>query len=618
MKKKVLLNCLPPANIEFPSPSLSILQGYLDEYGFNSEIIYWNLLTYDVLSGYSRNPHQEINFELIPFISLLLEYGKDDQYIHKINSLLHSKVNSPFILDNFKSGSLINEIKKKLLSIIESKLNQIKEEEILLFGFTSKFQQWIPASILASIFKEKYSSVKTIIGGFSNHKECIACLKLFPQFDFGVWGEGENPLKELCSQLINGDVDVDSIPRIISRRNGHLIHSTNRQEKYLPFGKGILPNYENFFKSNGNNNSLNSFIPFETTRGCHWGRCKFCVETYGIKFRKKSPYEIISEMKILSKRYGCNRFNFLDSDTVGNNMIQFEELLDKLISLKIENDEQYEILHAEINPKGFDANLIKKMVAAGFKSVQIGFEAISETLLRKMDKKNSVADNLLFSKLSNKYGLKLSGVNIIIGIPDESESDIHESIRNLHLFRFLLDSKNFKFKKTQMELCKGSKFFKSLSDETKRKWNFNDIYNLLPKNILKDEDRFELFGFLKDYKSNFLWGYFIDLDSYYTNNYYSYRLTKLNEVVLYEEFVNDTVIKELVFNKQEYWEVLSLASDKVISILQIHKVLNDYCNNITLEKLEDIILELKTENLIYCNSDLSEIVTIIDTTRIMN
>lgn len=43
MKKKVVLNCVPPTESFLPSPALSILKSWLAINNINSSVIYWNL-----------------------------------------------------------------------------------------------------------------------------------------------------------------------------------------------------------------------------------------------------------------------------------------------------------------------------------------------------------------------------------------------------------------------------------------------------------------------------------------------------------------------------------------------------------------------------------------------
>ena len=42
--KRVILHCVPPFAVEYPSPALSVLQMWLTKHGIETSILYWNLL----------------------------------------------------------------------------------------------------------------------------------------------------------------------------------------------------------------------------------------------------------------------------------------------------------------------------------------------------------------------------------------------------------------------------------------------------------------------------------------------------------------------------------------------------------------------------------------------
>lgn len=65
---KILLNCLPPADIHTPSISLSILKKFMNENDIDTEIKYWNFLL-SPMSEYCDSEDTEVR--LLPFLSIL-------------------------------------------------------------------------------------------------------------------------------------------------------------------------------------------------------------------------------------------------------------------------------------------------------------------------------------------------------------------------------------------------------------------------------------------------------------------------------------------------------------------------------------------------------------------
>lgn len=69
---------------------------------------------------------------------------------------------------------------------------------------------------------------------------------------------------------------------------------------------------------------------------------------------------------------------------------------------------KFKIASVEIITKGLDDQLIKKMAEAGILSAQIGWESASNELLRKIDKKNTLASNLFFIKYAVINNIRVS------------------------------------------------------------------------------------------------------------------------------------------------------------------------------------------------------------------
>lgn len=122
----------------------------------------------------------------------------------------------------------------------------------------------------------------------------------------------------------------------------------------------------------------------------------------------KQPVNIGIYIRSLIKKYDVYSFGFLDNDIISNNSHRFSELLDILYDIK-NNYPHFQIVLAEIITQGIDDDIIRKMALAGFVNVQIGYESPSNNLLKKIEKKNSFASNLLFIKFANKYNINVVG-----------------------------------------------------------------------------------------------------------------------------------------------------------------------------------------------------------------
>ena len=75
----------------------------------------------------------------------------------------------------------------------------------------------------------------------------------FIQFDFALWGEGENALYELVNGLDKGSFCVEHIPNIVYRKQNEIALSGNRKVNFADLSdKDVRPDYKDFFEQIGN------------------------------------------------------------------------------------------------------------------------------------------------------------------------------------------------------------------------------------------------------------------------------------------------------------------------------------------------------------------------------
>jgi radical SAM superfamily enzyme YgiQ (UPF0313 family) len=607
---KILLNCLPPVDIHSPSISLSILKKFMVNHGFETKIKYWNF-SLSLMSEYFESEDTEIR--LLPFLSILNDRAKNTKGNNRIISLLQKlqasfKINHP----NYYS-ELLEDKKDKIFKIIQQEIKEIDTSEISLFGISAKYNQWIPAIILAEEIKKVAPNVKIIVGGFGSDNAALEAMKICPYFDFVNWGEGEYPLLKISEQIKSKTPDFSMVPRLMYREDEEIKQSATNKSEYLDFENYIYPDYDDYIDNYPDEEDIDKInIPINTTRSCHWNKCKFCDFNKGYKLRMRSPECIINEIEHLTNEYGHTTFSFVDSDTFGS-LEHFEKLLDLIIDLKYKNEEDY-MFWAEIIPNAmFTAKLMEKMAIAGFKNIFIGYDAISDTLLKKMNKSNSFSDNIFFVKHSLKNGISPI-VNVIKHVPGEKEEDIQECIDNLHFLRFYYNNSIVSFSHIYVSLVLSSmtKYYKLMSNEERHKYNKDDSSYLMPDYFSNHEDRFHLFRYEKDVKSNAEeWEKLMDIENYYKNNKFSYKIQENNGRVYYTEYCNDTEIENIVFGELEYDAILNILEDKVYSFTELHSAMTKIHPKISKAKVKVIMSNLKEAYLIYFNTDFSNIVSVI-------
>lgn len=619
--KKIILNCLPPVLTTQPILGLSVLSSYMKENGFDCEVVYWNIVLKEVMGeSYWKNVlnsqlregidtrvtrRNSLYLQLLPY---LFDYAKEIKS-RKTLKRLSALFNAQFTIEDDVTPSDVISIFEEIDGWIEKYIKSIDINDVLAFGFSAKFYQWIPALYFARKLKEVKKDIPIIIGGLADFYQASEVMKIASCFDFAVWGEGEIPLLKLANFIVNGDGEL--LNTIVKNQdtNEHTAFKSTKGKHKIP--KMIQPDHSDFlkFKSFGDD----CYITVEKSRGCSWSKCKFCALNLGYSYKEKKPEILIEEMSELSKAYESTNFCFMDNNIVGKELQDFDHFLDLLIEKQLKENVRYNIA-AEVAPKQLNSKYYEKMSIAGIKSIQVGFEALSDSLLNKMSKEHGLADNFLALKCSMKHRYALGGVNIIRGIPGETDDDVLESIENLAFMRFYLGAGTGQMKLSilNLEVYRGSRYYaKLIKTNGDTSWTSSEVGFLFP--LKEGECNYDLFSYAQPaLKHNELWKNFEDAVELYERKKFSYKIKKLDDVFYYEEYSDSQCIKSIVFQEKIYWDILQAANDSVVTLDSIYSSLND-SYTFTIDEIAEYIEQLKRQKLLYANSSYNSIVSIIDT-----
>jgi radical SAM domain protein len=619
-EKRIILNWMPPAMINLPSPAMSVLKRYLVSCNFNVEVCYWNLILFDLQSSFLpiKSIMDEEFVGLILFLNYVAVNKKDTHTYNKIRTIV--KGYKPEYIcsgDDFFDNHL-HEHANKTNKIIEDTIKNLNFSDALYIGMSVSLHQWVCSSIIGAKIKELCPSVPIVIGGLGTKESAIAFLKNFNQFDMAIWGEGENSLALLSNELMIENPQLHNIPNLVYRKNEEIVASKTSNKNFIDLASiYIRPDFTDYFYYLKNNLSVSicPSLPIEASRGCHWKRCHFCYLNMGYRYRIKPVDVIIDELEAMIRKYDIYHFNFLDNDIIGNDLNSFNSLLDSLIILK-DRYPDFQILIAEIITKGLNSTIIKKMSLAGFIHVQIGYESACDSLLKKIEKKNSFSSNILFIKFALLYKIHIGGVNIIRNLIEETSDDIIECIENLHFLRFFLKKFSFEHKKTELAISFSSRYYKKVKNNIGY-WKKSAPFSyILPIDFLKDDDNeLKIFERVKgDY--NILWNSFFKVEEYYLNNIFEYEIIRKNSSeIIYKEYHKGQTINILEFfvNSMD-WFVLLECNNSVISFDDLYvRSQKKFDLNITETEFKEILNILKVEKLIYITPDYSEIVSVINT-----
>jgi radical SAM superfamily enzyme YgiQ (UPF0313 family) len=608
---KVILNYLPPGSIRYPSTSLSILQSFLDHKGYKAKTKYWNITMFRIMSYYEYD--NDIIRSLFPFLSVIADEYNDHALKERLVAYLKTLKPDYKKPDDFYWNSL-EEIRNSTIQLINSELDSIENNEVL-FGISARFYQWIPGVILSKEIKRKYPQSKIVIGGLSSWDAATAMMNRFHDFDYAIWGEGEYPLLGLCNHLTNGSVEPGEIPRLVFREKDVVKTSKNSKSEYLDFTNYIFPAFDDYFESHTANGLPKDIVKImiNTISGCRWMRCSFCSYSQEKVFRERTAENIFCEIKLSSEKHGINEFYLADNDMVGKDIARFEKLLDLLIEYRKNINNKFHIYGEMIPTSQITPGIFSKMSLAGFTSLYIGYEAVTNNLLKKMKKENTFSENILFVKLALKFRIRPQ-VNIIQGIPDEAANDIAESMNNLHFLRFFFTDEHVKFAHdySTLNLYKGTEYFRKMTEEEKKNYTRNPLTDYIPQHFIGQEDRFDFFSYRRNaLKNKKLWNDFAETEKKYRSSRYTYEIINNDSSLIYKEFLDSKEIRNIKFNSPVFYEILKEAEYSIVSFDDMyHKLLLKY-SDLKIDELKDYLNELKQNYIIYCDENYSAIVSVI-------
>jgi len=292
-------------------------------------------------------------------------------------------------------------------------------------GITMMSVDYNPAVQAARIIKEERPSTFVVVGG-PHPTLMLHETTAVPYFDYIVTHEGEITFPKLLAaisagqppsdRVIPGEMpDLDALPfpdRELFlqewRKFGYTLDSPE-----VPFVEELPP----------------PFLTIIAGRGCMYN-CSYCQPAekilFGKKVRKRSPANIIAELKELRDRYHFASFMFHD-DCLTENRQWVTEFCQLYMA---EGFTQPFFCQSRADILVRHEDMVALMARAGCKGYFIGFESGSDRVLRFIRKGTTRRINLEAARICKKYGIKI-WANYMLGIPTETKEEVKETISML-------------------------------------------------------------------------------------------------------------------------------------------------------------------------------------------
>lgn len=298
-------------------------------------------------------------------------------------------------------------------------------------GFTAVTISIDNAAAVAEEIKKINPKIITLIGGHHLTTVPEETMRLYPQFDIGVIGEGEETVCELLKILSESGKNFEKIKNV----NGLIFKESQNAEKYiftptrfrnlkldsLPRPAfDLLPDLK-LYSPPAHTVKKFPAVNLVTSRGCP-GQCVFCTRSvYGNVLSHHSAEYMMDLVRWLYNDYGIREIQFRD-----DNFTVFKPRLYEFCEM-LEKEKLNLSWTALARVDMVDLNMLQAMKKAGCWQVWYGVESGNEEIL-KIIKKNTNKEQIRNAiKWTKKAGMDV-GAFFIIGHPGETRATMEETI----------------------------------------------------------------------------------------------------------------------------------------------------------------------------------------------
>jgi len=297
---------------------------------------------------------------------------------------------------------------------------RIEQEKPDLVGITTLTFTLIDVLKTAKITKQIDQNIKIVLGG--PHVNIYPQETLnFPEVDFLVLGEGEEPIKDLLDNL-NQTENLYKLKGIAFKDGDKIINPGPRELiqdlDSLPFpARHLVPN-QKYSSVLSENNPVTTMF---SSRGCPF-RCLFCNRAHlGKVFRARSAKNVVDEMEECKKMGIGEIFIYDDTFTIDR-----QRILDVCSEIKKRNLAINWDIRARVDT--VDQETLKKMKKAGCQRIHYGVEAGTQKILNVLRKGITLEQAETAFSLSKKIGIQTLAY-FMIGSPRETKKDILQTIK---------------------------------------------------------------------------------------------------------------------------------------------------------------------------------------------
>jgi ribosomal peptide maturation radical SAM protein 1 len=300
-----------------------------------------------------------------------------------------------------------------------------------LIGFSVCLCQLTSSLYFIREIKIRYPEIVLVAGGsLIAVSSARSMLEHFPHIDAIIVGEGEIPLVSLVKHLRenNSLMNLPLIDGVVVRQFSEKPVCFSQISSLVEIPE---PDYQEYFETLKRFDPEKKFfpaLPVEISRGCSWrskksyegeNGCAFCNLNLQWKgYRTKETDQVVSEIDSMTSRYEVLSIVFMD------NVIPEKKIMPVFKTLSLLKKDFYLFCELRASVNEHELRILKQ---AGLDEVQVGIEALSTRLLKKMNKGTTAIKNIEIMKHCEMLSVK-NVSNLIIGFPGSDEKDVAQTL----------------------------------------------------------------------------------------------------------------------------------------------------------------------------------------------
>lgn len=428
-KGDVLIIVPPFANLTLPSFAAHLLQACAKQHGFEVRVLYANLLLARTIG---LEVYQEIAGGLLNSALIGERYFARAAYGHQMGMENPTSPHAPY-QRSFRRGAAtlgwddFESLAAGAAEWVGEIADGLAPYAFPVIGCSTSFDQTSASIALLNAVKQSQPGVVTILGGANCE---------------GEMAQGIASLRAQVDYIFSGESETTFVQFLKDKRSGR-----------LPLGKVIpgvsvgsmddlpLPDYTEYFQQFshylGESPGIKPQLVYESSRGCWWGaknHCTFCgLNGLTMTMRQKSASKVLGDLETLTQVYpGCGI-------VMADNIMPYTYFQTVLPVLKEKGSKVNLFYEQKANLSFAKICLLRD---AGITSIQPGIEALSTSLLRRMDKGVSAAQNIALLRYTKMTGISVVW-NLLYGFPGDELEAYQETLRLLPFLRHLKPPKGF-------------------------------------------------------------------------------------------------------------------------------------------------------------------------------